>query len=109
MLFAKDYFDLGGTVYIYDRVDKLPRDKENALAHFLAMTCRSWTFGRMTQEEKERCINAFLWAAEQGHIKGNFQARWDTMQAIYYAFLNALGCHDAFDWRAPEKQTGEAA
>ena len=105
MLFTKKYFDLGGTVYIYDRVDKLPRDKENALVHFLAMICRSWTFDRMTQEEKERCVNAFLWSAEQGQIKGNFLSRWNTMQAIYHAFLAALG-YRASGWR---EQTDEYA
>lgn len=91
MTFTDKYFDLGGTVYCYSRLKDLPRTKENALVHYLAMTCRSWTFARMTQEEKERCIFAFLWSSEQGHIKGSFSARWDTMQSIYHAFLSALG------------------
>ena len=53
MTFTKDYFDLGGSVYFYSEVDKLPHTKENALLHHLAMDCRSWTFARLTQEEKE--------------------------------------------------------
>ena len=54
MTFTEKYFDLGGSVYFYSEVDKLPRTKENALLHHLAMDCRSWTFARLTQEEKER-------------------------------------------------------
>ena len=105
MLFTKEYFDMNGTVYHHAKVDRLPHEKENAFIIYLSMTCRSWTFDRMTQEEKERCVNAFLWSAEQGHIKGNFTARWDTMQAIYNAFLAALG-YSALGWR---EQTGETA
>lgn len=110
MLFTKEYFDLGGAVYHHARVDELPHEKENALVIYLSMTCRSWTFARMTQKERERCMDAFLWASEQGLLKGNFMARWNTMQAIYNAFLAGLG-YTAFGWREPDKQdqTGENA
>ena len=54
MTFTKDYFDLGGSVYFYSEVDKLPHTKENALLHHLSMDCQSWTFARLTQEEKEQ-------------------------------------------------------
>lgn len=100
MTFTKEYMDLGGSVYFYANVDKLPNTKENALLHHLAMTCRSWTFARMTQKEKENCVNSFLWANEQNLIKGSFDARWATMQAIYDAFLSALDYNDdPMKWR----------
>lgn len=100
MTFTKEYFDLGGSVYFYEKVDKLPHTKENALVLHLAMTCRSWTFARMTAKEQENCINSFLWAYHHDGIKGNFNARWATMQAIYTAFLSALGYDDdPGDWR----------
>ena len=99
MTFTKDYFDLGGSVYFYSEVDKLPHTKENALLHHLAMDCRSWTFARLTQEEKESCVNAILWANRQGMIKGNFDARYEIMNAIYNAFLMGAGYRGGCTWR----------
>lgn len=107
MTFTKDYFDLGGSVYFYSEVDKLPRTKENALLHHLSMDCQSWTFARLTQEEKESCVNALLWADHQGIIKGNFETRWFIMSAIYHAFLSGTGYHDPLHWR--ENEEDEAA
>ena len=99
MTFTKDYFDIGGTVYYYDRVNKLPHDKENALVSFLAMICKSWTFERMTQEEKENCINALLWPAEQGIVRGTYDARFYILHAVYAAFLAGLGYTGGGSWR----------
>ena len=91
MNFTKDYMDIGGSVYFYNRVDKLPRTKENAFLHGLAMFCRSWTFERLTEDEKINCVDSFLFALEQGMIKGTFHDRMQTMNAIYNAFLNGVG------------------
>ena len=99
MTFTEKYFDLGGSVYFYSEVDKLPRTKENALLHHLAMDCRSWTFARLTQEEKERYIDFLLWANNSGVIKGTFDARFEIMSAIYSAFLIGTGYHGGCTWR----------
>lgn len=100
MTFTKDYMDFGGSVYFHAKIDALPNTKENALLHYLAMTCRSWTFGRMTKKERERCVQTFLDSSRRGLIRGDFRARWNTMQAIYGAFLSALGYDDdPGDWR----------
>lgn len=99
MTFTKDYFDLGGSVYFYSEVDKLPRTKENALLHHLSMDCQSWTFARLTQEEKESYIDFLLWANNHGVIKGNFGARFEIMSAIYSAFLMGAGYHGGCTWR----------
>ena len=107
MTFTEKYFDLGGSVYFYSEVDKLPRTKENALLHHLSMDCRSWTFARLTQEEKESYIDFLLWANNSGVIKGTFDARWEIMSAIYSAFLIGTGYHDPLHWR--EKEEDEAA
>ena len=100
MTFAKEYMDLGGVVYHYADADKLPRTKENALVLYLSMICRSWTFDRMTEKEKENCVNTFLRADYYGRVKGSFAARWEIMQNMYDAFLNALDyMSDPGDWR----------
>ena len=100
MTFTKEYMDFGGSVYFHAKIDALPKEKENAFLQHLSMTCRSWTFCRMTARERENLVNSFLWANEQGLIKGDWNARWHTMQAMYAAFLAALDYdHDPGDWR----------
>ena len=100
MIFTKDFIDFDGTVYAFSDIYNLPREKENAFIKAICMYARSWTFARMTQEEKENCIKSFLWAEEQGMITGTFDHRWKIMQAIYNAYLTALGYYDnAIDWR----------
>ena len=102
MNFTKDYFDLGGTVYYYNKVDKLPETKENAAVHFLAMVCRSWTFDRMTDREKHNAIDAILFTLEQSLLSGSFNQRWKQLQAVYNAFLLGLG-YDGPNWREPDE------
>ena len=77
---------------------------KDAYTDFLTMIERSWTYGRMTDEEKRRCMEAFSWALEQGAIKGADKTRWMIMQAIYNAFLQGIG-YDPFHWREPEAET----
>ena len=100
MIFTNQFMDIGGFVYIHEKVDALPNEKGNAFLQFLSIICRSWTFGRMTERERENLVNSFLQSNEQGLIKGNYNARWNTMQAMYSAFLSALD-YDRYpgDWR----------
>lgn len=100
MTFTKEYMDFGGSVYFYDKVDKLSHTRENAVLLYLSMICRSWTFDRMTEKEKENCVNVFLRSAEYGRIKGNFDARWNVLQLMYDSFLEALDyMSDPGNWR----------
>lgn len=86
---------------MFEKIDKMDRTKENAFLHGLAMFCRSWTFEKLTVEEKEDCINCFLFAYQQGMIKGTFDERIRTMNAIYNGFLSALGySRDPISWRS---------
>ena len=100
MEFTKEHMDFGGSVYFYDNVDRLPREKENTAIRFLSMICRSWTFERMTAKEKERFVQTVLDAVHYDRIKGAYNARWEILQNMYTAFLNALGYMDnPGDWR----------
>ena len=102
MVFTDKYFDLVGSVYYHENVDKLPRTKENALLRFCSMICRSWTFERMTQAEKERCISAFLKVEDFNALRGDYAARWCILQAVYDAFLSGLG-YTGGKWREENK------
>lgn len=101
MLIKKTFIDFGGNVYVFEKVDKLPTTKENAFLHGIAMFCRSWTFERLSADEKERCINSFLFAEEQKIIKGSYRDRIQIMNAIYSGFLSGLG-YSGVDWREEE-------
>ena len=59
---------------------------------------KSWTFGKMTESEREKCLETLCWANTQGLIKGSHKTRWCVMDAIYHAFLMGLGYTD-FNWR----------
>lgn len=98
MTFTKNYIDFDGSVYTFENIEKLPDTKENALLQFIGMTCKSWTFNRMTQAEKEKCIDALYFPNEQGMLKGTFRQRWDILNAVYNAYLSGLG-YVGGNWR----------
>lgn len=98
MTFTNNYADINGFVIVFSDVDKLPRTKENALVHYIAMTCKSWTFAKLTQAEKEKCIDALYFPNEQGMLKGTFRQRWDILNAVYNAYLAGLG-YVGVNWR----------
>lgn len=72
------------------------KKKEDALDEFVDMVRKSWTFGRLTTAERDKLWEAFEFAAR--HLRGNFDARWATLQTVYNAFLLGVGYTD-FNWR----------
>ena len=98
MTITESYIDFGGTVYTFDKIQQLPQTKENAFLHYIGMTVKSWTFHRMTEQEKTRCINALYWTVEQDALKGTFYNRWMILQSVYNAFLAGIG-YSGGDWR----------
>lgn len=68
----------------------MTQSKENAIPMFLEMIKESWTYARLTEEERQRFLDTVEWAYGQGYIKGDFQTRYGIMQCIYDAFLAAL-------------------
>lgn len=80
------------------------KDRKNARQDFLQMVTNSWTWDRMTPEERQRFIDT-LYAgtgapAENGLI-GSYIQRWRTLQAYYSFFLAGLG-YTGPRWREPE-------
>lgn len=76
----------------------MERKKENALPLFWDMTLHSWTYGRMTEKERQRLQETFINANENGQIFGSYRQRWTICKGIYNAFLAGLG-YDGFMWR----------
>ena len=76
--------------------------KENAVAEFEKVIKNSWTYGKMTEEEKNRLWEKMGDFVRQGHVSGSFDQRWRTMQAMYGMFLAGLGNVNNPNWRDPE-------
>ena len=71
--------------------------KENATNNYISMTIHSWTFDRMTEDEKKRCIESLKYAK----VAGAYNTRWEILHSIYHAFLLGLG-YTGPRWREPE-------
>lgn len=74
------------------------KDKEQVYSDFLEMVKNSWTFDRMTEDEKDRCYNTILLAKTGNLLSGTYYQRWRQLLAINSAFLLGLGYNGAF-WR----------
>ena len=62
--------------------------------YFQNVIKKSWTWGKLTEEERERFINMNVF----DRIKGNDSTRKEWLNTIYSAFLNALG-YKPIGWR----------
>ena len=87
----------------FAEIDRLPKEKENALIKFAAIIARSWTFARMTPEEQKNCIAMFEDVRTSKALRGSWSARWDVLNAIYAAFLAGLGYVGGATWREEAK------
>ena len=78
------------------------KTKENAIYNYMVMIKQSWTWERLTTEERVAFIDTVNWATDRG-IKGNYEQRWDILQLMYHTFLNALG-YAPIGWRETEEK-----
>ena len=74
------------------------KNKEEAIKLYIDMMEKSWTYARLTEEEKTRLMDTINWTDRQGFIKGSFNDRWGILQAVYTSFINALG-YKPSGWR----------
>lgn len=78
----------------------MERNKENTIADFMSMIKKSWTYDKMTNNERGLFMDSVIWANEQNIIKGDYRTRWDILQGLYYTFLTAIG-YSGSKWREP--------
>lgn len=62
--------------------------------YFQNVIKRSWTWGKLTEEEKQRFINMTVFDS----IKGNDKTRIEWLNTIYHAYLIAL-MYKPIGWR----------
>lgn len=73
------------------------KDKNEALKDYKKMIVNSWTYERMTKEEKQRLFEMFDNVQTAEALKGSYSQRWEVLQALYNSFLLALGY--CWNWR----------
>ena len=77
----------------------LELNKENALTEWSSEIKKSWTWARLTEQERERFENCIFCEAFKKALRGKYLQRWEMMNRVYSVFLAGVGC-DSIDWRA---------
>ena len=72
--------------------------KEYVIQDYQQMIYKSWTYEKMTQQEKYQWAEALDHVRITDTLKGTYKQRWDTLQAIYHVYLLGLG-YDGPNWR----------
>lgn len=75
-------------------------DKENAVYnYFNTVIVKSWTWERLTDDEKER----FKTCIDFSRIKGNQRQRVEVLNMVYSAFLHCVG-YTPTGWRETDPE-----
>ena len=74
------------------------KNKELSYNDFINMIVKSWTFERLSYDEKNRAIDALRHAFDTGAITGNYKHRFEILHAVYYSYLLALD-YKPVGWR----------
>lgn len=77
------------------------KNKELAQQEWLDMIKKSWTWKKLTAAEKAKFVALFAHPCSNVVIKGSYEQRWEACEALYHAFLEALG-YDPLHWREGE-------
>ena len=72
--------------------------KEIARDCFVEMIMKSWTFDKMTENERQRIIDFIYSKRTESCLKGTYKQRWEILQAIYNSFLMGLD-YKPIGWR----------
>lgn len=70
-------------------------EKENALKDWIAMVKKSWTWAKLTEEEKQEYLELLN---NRDFKKASYNTRYAIFQCCYDAFLIGLG-YKPIGWR----------
>ena len=73
-------------------------NKENALNNFYENIKKSWTYEKLTAEERKRFEKVLFSSCVQDNLKGTYGQRYRMLFAIYHSFLMALD-YTPIGWR----------
>lgn len=73
-------------------------DKETAIEKYYHNVTVSWTYARLTEQEKAKFKELIFSPRVKAGVKGTLSQRWNILDAIYYSFLMALD-YKPIGWR----------
>lgn len=65
---------------------------------YIEMIKNSWTYERLTSEERKRLIDLFNHVSVLNSLKYTKDHKWDVLHDVYYSFLIALE-YTPIGWR----------
>ncbi|MGN1326910.1 MAG: hypothetical protein ACI4VQ_02335 [Clostridia bacterium] len=77
-------------------------DKEKVKEKFWEMIKNSWTYSKLTKNEKTKFETILFSEQTENCMKGTYTQKWRILQAIYHSFLIALD-YKPIGWREEEE------
>ena len=74
------------------------KNKENAQADWIDMIIKSWTWAKLTREEKNKFGDELNKEVTQKIISGTYKQRVAILSALYSMFLEGCG-YNGGNWR----------
>lgn len=75
---------------IFKMEDDMEKQKEFAIPDYMDMIKKSWTWAKLTEDEKS-AFREVVSKASMYTIKGTYMQRWETLCWLYDAFLSGCG------------------
>ena len=74
------------------------KNKENAQADWTDMIVKSWTWEKLTGEERNKFGDELNKETTKKIISGTYKQRWEILSALYSMFLEGRG-YNGGTWR----------
>ena len=74
------------------------RTKEQAKQDWLEMISKSWTWARLTENERKAFSSLLEHPCSSAVIRGSYEQRWEACEALYHTYLEGLG-YTPLEWR----------
>ena len=74
------------------------KNKENAQADWTDMIIKSWTWAKLTREERNKFGDELNKETTKKIISGTYEQRWGTLNTLYSMFLEGCG-YNGGNWR----------
>ena len=66
--------------------------KENAYNEWFTMIEQSWTWAKLTDEERGKFRESMdSWCNYRGLLRGTWKQRWEILNQMYHIYLEGLG------------------
>jgi hypothetical protein len=77
------------------------KDKKEATRDYIEIVKNSWTFAKLTTDEKNKILDILKFSI----VRGTYQERHDILNQLYNCFLQALGFEGCgIGWRETKEE-----